>query len=120
MRHDGTFVLVDPKEDIEAQRRQIKERMRLQVQMKLPPEAEISLWKIVRMSDTDRVQDPPVTWFRILEDDRPLPDDLTNPFAQDEHTPPTYPELDPSHPEHDQGEQEPESEVNLHVQGNQQ
>ena len=119
-RRDGTFVLVDPQEDIKAQRQQIKEKMRLQAQRKLPPEAEISLWKVVNPSVTDRIQDPPVTWFRLFEDENPLPNDLTNPFAQDDHIPPMYPELYPKRPEQDEeDERESESEANQHVQDQQ-
>jgi hypothetical protein len=120
MRHDGTLVLVDPQEDIEAQRQQIKEKMQLQAQRKLAAEAEISLWKIVQTSVADRIQDPPVTWFRLFEDEEPLPDDLMNPFAQDDHIPPTYPELYPRRPEQgEEDEEDPESEANQHVQGDQ-
>jgi hypothetical protein len=95
MGQGGTLVVVDAKEEIEAQRREIKERIRMQAQRRLPVEAEISLWKIVQPSVADRIQDPPITWFRLFEDEGPLPDDLTNPFAQDDHTPPMYPELYP-------------------------
>ena len=92
MHQDGTLVVVDPEEDIEAQRREIKEKMRLQAQRKLPVEAEISLWKIVRMNVTDRVQDPPVTRFNAFGNvDEPPPEELTNPFAQDDHISPVYP-----------------------------
>ena len=64
---------------------------------KLPLDARNSLWKIVRTSINDRIQDPPVTWFRIFGDDPSLShsNDLTNPFAQDDHIPPTYQELYP-------------------------
>ena len=116
MRDDGTLVFVDPQEDIEAHRRQIKEKMRLQAQLRLPVEAEISLWKIVQTNVTDRIQDPPVTWFRVFEDEEILPDELTNPFAQDDHIPPMYPELLQSRSDQDEGGQEPESEANPHMQ----
>lgn len=119
MRDDGTLVVVDPREDIEAQRRQIKGQMRLQAQLKLPAGVENSLWKIVKPSITDRLQDPPVTWFRIFEGEEVLPDELTNPFAQDDHIPPMYPELFPNRSEQDEGEREPESEANPHMQADQ-
>lgn len=120
MRHDGTLVLVDPQEDIETHRQQIKDKRRQQVQQKLSPEAEISLWKVVNPSGADRIQDPPVTWFRLFEDVKPPSSDLTNPFAQDDRTPPTYPELYPRRPEHEEGdEQEPDSEANHHVRDHQ-
>jgi len=91
-RRDGTLVLVDTTEDIEAHRREMKEMIRLQAQRRHPVEAEISLRKMVQTSVTDRIQNPPMTWFRLFEDEEPLPDDLTNPFAQDDHIPPMYPE----------------------------
>lgn len=119
MRQDGTCVIVDPQEDIEAQRREIREKMRLQAESRLPPEAMASLRRIVQPRVTDRAQGPPVTWFRVFEDKEPLLDDLTNPFAQDDHIPPTYQELFSRRPEHDSedeqeydsgGEQEYDSE----------
>ena len=120
MRPDGTFVLVDPQEEIEAQRRHIREQMRFQAQRRLPAAAEIALGKIVQTSFADRIEDPPVTWFRLFGGDA-SPDDLMNPFAQDDHIPPTYPELYPGHPEQvdDGGQEEPESEANQHVKGDQ-
>ena len=102
---DGNFVVVDTQEEIEAQRRQIREDMQLQAQRRIPPEAANSLWKIVQTSVNDRIQDPPVTWFRLFEDDPHVSNDLTNPFAQDDRAPPTYPELYPRRPEQgDKGE----------------
>ncbi|KAF9650603.1 hypothetical protein BDM02DRAFT_1324028 [Thelephora ganbajun] len=120
MHQDGTLVLVDPTEDIEAQRREIMQQIRFQAQRKLPAEAEISLGKIVQTGYTDRTQDPPVTWFRVFEDEGPLSSDLTNPFAQDDHIPPTYLELHSTRSGQAESEQEPESEGNSHVQDNQQ
>ena len=84
-----------------------------QAEEKIPSEARVSLWKIVQTSVNDRIQDPPVTWFRLFEDDPHISNDLTNPFAQDDHIPPTYRELYPKRAE--LGEQEPESEANHHV-----
>ena len=121
MRQDGSLFLYDPKEEIEAHRRQIREQMLLQAQQRFPAEAEISLWKIVRTEVSDRVQNPPVTWFRVFGDEacgETLEDELANPFAQDNHIPPIHPEHS-SRPDQGKGEQEPESEANPHVQGDQ-
>ena len=100
MRQDGTLALVDPEGDIEAQRRQIKERMLLQAQQRHPVD---SLWRIVRTSVTDRTQDPPVTWSNVFEDvDEPPSEELTNPFAQgDDRIPSVYPNPSPKRPERD-------------------
>ena len=112
MRQDGTLVVVDSQEDIEAQRREIKEKMLLQAQRRLPVQAEISLRKIVQTSVADRTQGPPVTWYNVFDDvDEPPPEEFANPFAQSDHIPPAYPDLDPSRPERDD-EEEPESEAN--------
>jgi len=85
---------------------------------RIPAEAEISLLKIVQAKVTDRIQDPPITWFRLFEDEddegdddeEPFSDDLTNPFAQDDHIPPIYPDLYPRRPEQGKDKQESESE----------
>jgi len=98
MRQNGTLVLVDPAEEIEAQRRQIKAKMLLQAQQRLPAQVGDSLRRIVRPSDTNRTRDPPVTWSNVFEDEPP-PEELTNPFAQGDHSSPVHP--DPNHPEGD-------------------
>jgi len=100
---DGTLAIFDPQEDIEAQRREIKEMMRLQARQKLSAKAqssERSLLKIVQTSVTDRIQDPPVTWSNVfVDDDEPPPEELTNPFAQSDHIPLVSPDLYQKRPE---------------------
>ena len=121
IRPDGSLVVVDPAEEIEAQRQQIRGGMLLQAQRRIPTEAGTSLMRLLQTGVHDRVHDPPVTWFRLFEGDSPTPNDLTNPFAQDDHIPPTYQEMYPRRPgQGEQGEQEPESEANHHVQDHQQ
>jgi len=81
---DGTLVLVDPEEAIEVQRRQIKEKMELQAQERLPVGVKNSLWKMVQANVRDRTRDPPVTWSSVFEGEEPRLDELMNPFAQDD------------------------------------
>ena len=88
-RQDGALVIVDPEEDIEAQRRQIKEKMALQAQERVPAEAQASLWKIVQTNVADKIRDPPVTWSRVFGDEEHRPEELLNPFAQDPRVPST-------------------------------
>lgn len=113
----GKFTLVDTREEIDAYRREMRERMRLQAQRRFSAQAEASLMKIVQrgnVHDHNHAQDPPVTWFRVFDDKKVHPNDMTNPFAQDDHVHP------PAYLERDGDEQEPESETNPHVQGDQQ
>jgi len=100
MRQNGTLVLVDPTEDIEAQRRQIKEQMLLQAQKRIPVQVRDSLRRIIRPSDTNCTRDPPVTWSNVFEDEPP-PEELTNPFAQGDHSPPVHPDPYPKDPDGD-------------------
>ena len=124
LRPDGSLVLVDPQEEIEAQREQIRQKMRFQAQQKVPAEAEISLWKIAQTKPINHIHDPPVTWstlFELYSVVNRTPNDLTNPFAQEDHVLPTRPELYPRRPEQDEeGEQEPESGADHHVQAHHQ
>ena len=101
---DGTLTIFDPQEDIEAQRREIKEMMRLQARQRLSAKAqssERSLLKIVQTSATDRIQGPPVTWSNVFGDGEPPPEELANPFAQSGDIPPMYPDLHQKRPERD-------------------
>lgn len=93
----GMPVFVHCTKEIEVQRRDIGERIRLQnrQKQKFPIEAENSLFKIVQ-GQPHHVQDPPVTWFRIFDEKEPSgPDDFKNPFSQDDHVSPTLPEQSP-------------------------
>ena len=112
---DGTLVLVDVQEEIEAHRRAMNQELRLQAQRRIPPEVVDSLRNIVEPGAADRIQDPPVTWSRLFDnkDGDPLPhdpNDLANPFAQDDHVPPTHPEPNPGSGEPDEDDEEEESE----------
>ena len=85
---NGTLVLVDTMEEIEAHRRQMRARIRQQAQRDAPAETETSLMRIVQsenIDDRNRMEGQPVTWSRVFENDEAHPDDLTNPFAQDDH-----------------------------------
>lgn len=119
---NGELVLIDPTDEIEAHRRYVQDRKRLQAQPKFSARAQTSLSKIVRQEkvyDHNNVQDRPLTWSRVFEGKKPGPDDLRNPFSQGSHVPPpAYPDLDP-HPEWDGDKHESDSETNPHVPGDQ-
>lgn len=91
---NGAPVIVDPREEIESQRQGVREMIRLQAQMKFPVEAENALLRIVQRTDVYdgfRVRDPPVTWSSVFKNKEPHPKEFTNPFAQGDHVPPSYP-----------------------------
>ena len=112
---DGNPIVVDTTAQIEANRREMRELLRLQAERKVPRETRISLRKIVQ-SDHDQKQHPPVTWSRVFGDKMGWEKDLRNPFAQDDDhvRPPTHPE-----PNGDVDEDGPDSETNPHVQDDQ-
>lgn len=115
-RRDGTLVLVDPQEDIEAHRREIRERIGLQAQQRLLDGIESSLRKIVEPSGTNDNEDPPVTWSRVFGYVEPLAEELVNPFAQQDD-PPFRCSRDP---ERNEDEQEPDSESDPRARGDRQ
>lgn len=103
---DGTLVIVDPQEDVEAHRREIREKIELQTHWRLRDGIETSLQKMVQASGSNRSEDPPVTWSRVVGHAEPLGEEPVEPLGRD--------------PDRDEDEQEPDSEPDPHARGDRQ
>lgn len=109
---DGTLVVVDPQEDIEAHRREIREKIGLQTQQRLLDGIESSLRKIVRTSGTNGDEDPPVTWSRVFGYAERPAEELVDRVSQDD--PPVRCARDR---EQNEDEDEPDSESDPPARG---